>query len=180
MDPRILQAPFYVMIGDIMTQIERAGVDELIHKLSAAVRLKDVETVTQQIKCELEALIRAGTLQLPQAMTQPRADCYARRLLHRDPQLGYTAIVMTWGPGQKTALHDHAGIWCVEGVVEGEMDVTQYQLLEETPAGCRFEPRGSVHASVGSAGCLIPPFDTTRWPTRSIVRRSRCTSTAAR
>ncbi len=27
---------------------------------------------------------------------------------------------MTWGPGQGTPLHDHAGIWCVEGVVEGK------------------------------------------------------------
>ena len=50
---------------------------------------------------------------------------------------------MTWGPGQRTALHDHAGIWCVEGVVEGEMAVTRYELLEEEEDGlCRFAERG--------------------------------------
>ena len=52
---------------------------------------------------------------------------YARRLLHRDPAGRYTAIVMTWGPGQGTAVHDHGGLWCVEGVVDGEIAVTQYR-----------------------------------------------------
>ena len=70
---------------------------------------------------------------------------------------------MTWGPGQRTPLHDHAGIWCVEGVVEGRMDVTQFDLVEESggdaKAGYRFEAKGCVHAAVGSAGCLIPPFE---------------------
>ena len=42
---------------------------------------------------------------------------------------------MTWGPGQRTALHDHAGIWCVEGVMEGEMEVIRYELLEEGADG---------------------------------------------
>jgi len=67
--------------------------------------------------------------------------------------------VMTWGPGQGTPLHDHAGIWCVEGVVSGQMDVTQFDLVEESNDAYRFEAKGCVHASVGSAGCLIPPFE---------------------
>lgn len=39
------------------------------------------------------------------------------------------------------------------------MDVTQYDLVEETGGECRFEAKGCVHAAVGSAGCLIPPFE---------------------
>ena len=58
------------------------------------------------------------------------------------------AVVMTWGPGQRTPLHDHAGIWCVEGVVEGRMDVTQYDLVEQTHDAYRFEAKGCVHAAV--------------------------------
>jgi len=80
-------------------------------------------------------------------------------LLHRSDDLGYVAVVMTWGPGQRTPLHDHAGIWCVEGVVEGQMDVTQFDLVEEADDACRFEMKGCVHASVGSTGSLIPPFE---------------------
>ena len=39
------------------------------------------------------------------------------------------------------------------------MDVTQYQLVEAADDACRFERKGCVHAEVGSAGCLIPPFE---------------------
>ena len=39
------------------------------------------------------------------------------------------------------------------------MDVTQYDLVEQSADGFRFEAKGCVHAAVGSAGCLIPPFE---------------------
>jgi predicted metal-dependent enzyme (double-stranded beta helix superfamily) len=131
----------------------------LISRLDAAVRLADPELITQQIKRELQDAIRARSVSLPDRFRQVRADGYARRLLHRNDDLGYTVVVMTWGPGQGTPLHDHAGIWCVEGVVEGRMDVTQFDLVEESAEAFRFEAKGCVHAAVGSAGCLIPPFE---------------------
>ena len=53
----------------------------------------------------------------------------------------YTAVVMTWGPGQGTAMHDHGGLWCVEGVVEGAMTVTQYHDVVDQPDGSSA-PRG--------------------------------------
>jgi predicted metal-dependent enzyme (double-stranded beta helix superfamily) len=96
---------------------------------------------------------------LPPQFYRTREEGYARRLLHRSDELGYTAVVMTWAPGQGTPLHDHAGIWCVEGVVEGRMDVTQFDLVDERGGRYRFEAKGCVHAAVGSAGCLIPPFE---------------------
>ena len=135
------------------------GLATLIARLDAAVRLNDPAAITQRVKQHLEQAIRERTVSLPDQFHQVRQEGYARRLLHRDDDLGYTAVVMTWGPGQRTPLHDHAGIWCVEGVVEGRMDVTQYDLVEETAERYRFEAKGCVHASVGSAGCLIPPFE---------------------
>ena len=132
---------------------------DLIARLDAAVQLGDTTAITQRVKHELEAAIQARAVMLPERFRLARAEGYARRLLHRNDRLGYTAVVMTWAPGQRTPLHDHAGIWCVEGVVEGRMDVTQYDLVEESSGGCRFEAKGCVHAAVGSAGCLIPPFE---------------------
>jgi 3-mercaptopropionate dioxygenase len=135
-------------------------VDPLIDRLCDAVRLGDVTAIAERIKSDLESFIPAEGLILPEHFRQPKPDAYARRLLYRDDELGFTAIVMTWGPGQRTALHDHAGIWCVEGVLEGTMEVTRYELLEEGEDGvCRFAERGSVTAEAGSAGALIPPFD---------------------
>jgi 3-mercaptopropionate dioxygenase len=135
------------------------GLAQLIERLDAAVQLGDAAAITDCVKRELEVAILARSVRLPQRFHDVRPDSYARRLLHRNDELGYTAVVMTWGPGQRTPLHDHAGIWCVEGVVEGRMDVTQYDLVEQSDDAYRFEAKGCVHASVGSAGCLIPPFD---------------------
>jgi len=134
--------------------------EPLIESLRAAVRLRDTEAIAARIKDTLESFIPAEGLRLPERFRHARPDRYCRRLLYRDPELGFTALVMTWGPGQRTALHDHAGIWCVEGVVEGELEVTRYELLEESKDGvCRFVEQGRVQARAGSAGALIPPFE---------------------
>ena len=135
-------------------------VDPLIDRLCDAVRLGDVGAITERIKDDLESFIPSEGLRLPERFRKMKPGSYARRLLYSDPELGFTALIMTWGPGQRTALHDHAGIWCVEGVVEGQMEVSRYELMEEQEDGlCRFAERGSVHAVAGSAGALIPPFE---------------------
>jgi predicted metal-dependent enzyme (double-stranded beta helix superfamily) len=135
------------------------GLTTLIARLDAAVQLGHADAITRRIKHDLEDAIHDREVTLPARFHRVRPEGYARRLLHRSDSLGYTAVVMTWGPGQGTPLHDHAGIWCVEGVVEGRMDVTQYDLVEEDHDAFRFEQKGCVHAAVGSAGCLIPPFE---------------------
>src|SRR5258707_15021433 len=135
------------------------GLATLISRLDDAVQIGDPEAITQRIKQELQDAIRARSVTLPDRFHRVRPDGYARRLLHRNDVLGYTAVVMTWGPGQGTPLHDHAGIWCVEGVVLGQMDVTQFDLVEESDDAYRFEAKGCVHASVGSAGGLISPVE---------------------
>lgn len=131
----------------------------LVERLDASVRLGEVHTVTSHVKTALCDLIRAHDLEIPDRFCRPLPDRYARRLLHRDDKLGYTAVVMTWGPGQKTSLHDHAGMWCVEGVIAGEMNVTRYDLLEEIGDRCRFTLVEQVRAGIGSSGALIPPYE---------------------
>jgi predicted metal-dependent enzyme (double-stranded beta helix superfamily) len=107
----------------------------------------------------LQEMLAVGGLALDPQYRQPRPDAYARRLFHRDPDGRYTVVVMTWGPGQGTALHDHAGIWCVECVVEGQMEIAQYDLVSRAGDRFRFEERSRVRAGTGAAGCLIPPFE---------------------
>lgn len=143
---------------NVRTTGERS-VDDLIRRLDAAVRLGDVRATTQRVKSELEALCGASAVALPERFSECRPDGYARRLLHRDEELGYTVVVMTWGPRQATELHDHAGIWCVECVLSGAVEVTQYELVERQGARLRFEPQKLVKAGVGTAGCLIPPLE---------------------
>ncbi len=132
---------------------------DLVKRLDAAVAAPTPEAITARVKADLEDILGHGGLSLSERFRTPRPDCYARRLLYQDPANRYTAVVMTWGPGQGTAVHDHGGLWCVEGVVEGEMTVTQYDVQ---PDGDRFRvsPVGRpLSAGVGSAGRLIPPID---------------------
>lgn len=128
-------------------------------EIDRAVRLGDPSAIARHVKEALQQSLNCDGLPLPASFVEPRADGYARRLLHRDPDGLYTAVVMTWGPGQGTPLHDHAGIWCVECVVDGEMEVRQYDLLSEDGGAYRFQAQPCVDAVRGSAGCLIPPFE---------------------
>ena len=135
------------------------GLAELIARLDRSVEAGSAKAVTAAVKADLEEMLGARKLTLPSQLTTPRSDAYARRLLHRDPQGRYSAIVMTWGPGQGTAVHDHGGLWCVEGVVDGEIAVTQYLVQQDSDSYYRVTPIGSLLAGTGSAGCLIPPTD---------------------
>ncbi len=135
------------------------GYAELIARLYVSVAAGTPEAITARVKADLEDLLGRAALQLPDHFRVTRPDCYARRLLYQDPERRFTAVVMTWGPGQGTPVHDHGGLWCVEGVVEGEMAVTQYDVRAEGDH-FRVVPTGKpLVAGVGSAGRLIPPTD---------------------
>ena len=135
------------------------GVDELVARIDRAVQEPTPERITAAVKDTLEEMVGSGTLELAPELTLPKADHYARRLIHRSPEHGYTVIAMTWGPGQGTALHDHSGMWCVEGVLRGNIEVTQYDNLEQRGSRFRFARQGTIVAGVGNAGALIPPFE---------------------
>ena len=142
-----------------MITSEATQVGSLVTRLDDAVTAGSVGTVTCKVKDVLTDLISSGGLQLPERYHGSRPESYARRLLHRDPDGRYSVVVMTWGPGQGTPLHDHAGMWCVEAVAAGAMEVVQYDLLEHRDGLYRFEHRGQVQAGLGSSGCLVPPFE---------------------
>lgn len=133
--------------------------DTLRNRLDAVIHGEPGTQVPELVKAVLIDSMQGGSLTVPPAYCRPVEGSYARRLLHRDPAGGYTMVVMAWGPGQKTALHDHAGIWCVECVVDGNMEVAQYDLTSEEDGRFRFVQRTHVVAGRGSAGCLIPPFE---------------------
>jgi predicted metal-dependent enzyme (double-stranded beta helix superfamily) len=97
---------------------------------------------------------------LPERCRQPEPGCYARHLLHQDPQGRFSIVAMVWGRGQSTPIHDHGGVWCVEGVYEGKIRVNRYDLDAPMKEGCaRFHSFDIVEAGIGSTGSLIPPVD---------------------
>ncbi|MCS6946112.1 MAG: cysteine dioxygenase family protein [Steroidobacteraceae bacterium] len=131
----------------------------LIDLVEEAVRLPAVESIVERLRGGLCELIDSGAAALPAAFTRCLDDHYARRLVHENLARGYSIVAMAWGPRQGTALHDHAGLWCVESVWQGSIEVHQYELLEQRDGWYRFEKCGSIRAGIGSAGCLIPPHE---------------------
>lgn len=147
------------MTTTVDTAARQRGIEPLVDLIDRAVTLGSVEAITHAVQDGMSRLIRDGALSLPPELRRPEADHYARRLVYRSDQHGYVVVAMIWGPGQRTPLHDHAGTWCVEGVLEGSIEVTQYHLLARSDERCRFRPMDSVRTGVGAAGSLIPPFE---------------------
>jgi len=135
------------------------GHDKLVGALDAAVEAGDQHAITAALRNTLCALIRDHDVQLPDCVHEPIVDHYARRELYRSPRHGYSVVAMTWGPGQGTPVHDHSGLWCVEGVWDGQLEITQYELLERDGERFRFRAAGGMQAGPGSAGSLIPPHE---------------------
>ena len=135
------------------------GKDRLVAALDAAVRLQDETAVTAALREALVALFADPTVELPPCVLEPITDHYARRELHASPELGYSVVAMTWGPGQGTHVHDHDGSWCVEGVWHGRLAITRYEPRDRDGGLWRFDDMGSVEAGPGSAGGLIPPHE---------------------
>lgn len=135
------------------------GKDLLLEQIHQAVDNDGPETITNALRECLPGLIQNPEVRLPACVFDCSDDHYCRRMLHQDKELGYTVLAMTWGPSQSTPVHDHAGMWCVEGVWHGEIEVVQFELTERDNDRYRLEPRTTMRTGVGSAGSLIPPHE---------------------
>ena len=144
---------------DALPDLHFPGHEKLVAAIDAAVSSGDEHAVTSALRSTLCGMIRDRDVQLPACVHEPIVDHYARRELYRSPTHGYSVVAMTWGPGQGTPVHDHSGLWCVEGVWDGELEIVQYELLERDGERFHFRAAGGMHAGPGSAGSLIPPHE---------------------
>ena len=147
------------MTDSCCPSVDFPGQDKLVQAIDTAIAAGDQHAVTAAVRTARCRLIKDRDVRLPECVHDPIVDHYARRELYRSPEHGYSVVAMTWGPGQGTPLHDHSGLWCVEGVWDGELEITQYELLENDGERFRFRAAGGIHAGPGSAGSLIPPHE---------------------
>ena len=146
-------------MNETLPDVVFPGREKLVSAIDRAVSSGDEHAVTSALRNTLCALIMDRDVHLPTCVYDPIEDHYARREIYRSPGLGYSVVAMTWGPGQGTPVHDHCGLWCVEGVWDGQLEITQYELLEQEDDRFRFRAAGGMHAGPGSAGSLIPPHE---------------------
>ena len=142
-----------------MLTLDFPGSRLLIDAIDAAVTKPTTHELTDSLRNSLCQLIHGNQVQLPSCVFEACAEHYARRELYRSDEHGYCVVAMTWGPGQGTLIHDHDGMWCVEGVWNGALEIVQYELLEHDTQRYQFQPVGSIQAGAGSAGSLIPPHE---------------------
>ncbi len=77
-----------------------------------------------------------------------------RYLLYKDHDFGFVIMMLVWGQGQKTPIHDH-GTWGVEGVLKNTIAVTTFTLCEQDP-----EEISQIILPEDSVTFVLPPdFD---------------------
>jgi predicted metal-dependent enzyme (double-stranded beta helix superfamily) len=131
----------------------------LVRRLDQAASVQNATTICRNIKDVLMEELGNRRVRIPEEYLAPVPTGYARRLLYKDHASRFSVVVMVWGPGQGTPLHDHAGHWCVECVYEGRIRVTSYDVDHERESDVLFKQVDSVVSGVGAAGALIPPFE---------------------
>ena len=131
----------------------------LVPRLEACLAAGATQDVVRAVQQLLSRAIDVEGLTFPDVVGRTLQDHYARRLLYADRAERFVIVAMAWGPGQRTALHDHAGTWCVEAVVAGRMEIRRFELVGEGPGELRFEERETAIVARGSTGALIPPFE---------------------
>ncbi len=135
------------------------GRDALLQVIDDAYAQPDHEGLTHMLRDGLMRLIRDKVVYLPECVFEPVEGHYARRELYACPERGTTVVAMTWAPGQGTPIHDHCGLWCVEGVWQGQLEITRYELEEDQGDRCRFARFETLVAGTGTAGALLPPHE---------------------
>ena len=141
------------------TALDFRGRDALLAVVEEAYAQPDGESLTHTLRDGLCRLIKDKAVSLPDCVFEPVEGHYARRELYACPERGTTIVAMTWAPSQGTPIHDHCGLWCVEGVWQGQLEITRYELEEEDGDRARFTRYETLMAGAGSAGSLLPPHE---------------------
>ena len=142
-----------------MSYPEFRGRDALLAVIDAAYAEPDGQTLTHSLRDGLCRLIRDRAVSLPDCVFEPVEGHYARREIYACPERETSVVAMTWAPGQGTPIHDHCGLWCVEGVWQGKLEITRYELEETAGDLTRFSMHETLMAGAGSAGSLLPPHE---------------------
>ena len=131
------------------------GLRKLVQVLDNAVAGRSPAHAYAGVRAALPLLVGDAQVQLPAVAYRPHPQHYARHELYCSREHGYCVVAMAWAPGQGAPVHDHDGRWCVEAVWSGQLEVTDWQLLQaDDDAGWRFAQGTSQRQQVGDCAGL--------------------------
>jgi predicted metal-dependent enzyme (double-stranded beta helix superfamily) len=111
------------------------------------------------------ATLRDQLTELVWADGCPRADSffghaqpprYRRQLIAAAPDGGYTMLLIAWPPGYVTPLHDHAGLWGIELVLDGALQVDEY-FSDGDGHAPTLQPHRSLLLGSGDSAVFLDP-----------------------
>ncbi len=145
MTPSDPQDVFDRFVAEVSTGLAKAGTPE---------------AVTLMVEESL-ARILPDSSWLAEEHRKPSGEGFTRSLIFRHPELGFAVVATVWSPGQGTPVHDHGGIWGVEGVVEGTVRIRQFNPVSgEEPAGrIHIRQEREYTARLGDIERLVPGSD---------------------
>ena len=73
------------------------------------------------------------------SLCDERPQEFTRWLYERERDGRYTGLIMVWPAGYSTPIHDHAGLWGIELVLQGSLSVDDYELVAHN--GAQAQPR---------------------------------------
>lgn len=95
----------------------------------------------------------------------PRADSffaktqtprYRRQMIAAAPDGGYTMLLIAWPPGYVTPLHDHSGLWGIELVLDGALQVEEF-FSDGDIASPTLQPQRTLMLGSGDSAVFIDP-----------------------
>lgn len=81
------------------------------------------------------------------------ADCYTRNLVHREEQ--FELLLLCWGAGQKSPIHNHEGQRCWMAVLDGEISETLFHFPDALDASPLIRPKAPARLCARSQVAFI-------------------------
>lgn len=100
---------------------------------------------------KMEDIVRKAIPELQRSCLCTKPVNPGRYLCYKDPELNFVIMLMAWGPGDKSKIHDH-GTWGVEAVLKNSLKVTCYTECEVDP-----QPLDSMIITPGMVMNNTPP-----------------------
>jgi predicted metal-dependent enzyme (double-stranded beta helix superfamily) len=131
-----------------------ADVTEIVQHENDAVKIVDA------IKPLMAKIIEVDGF-LPEQYTKPvsKEQPFGLYLIHKAPQDAFTVMSAIWPPNGGTPVHDHAGSWAVEVILDGSLHTKRFKRLDDDSRPGHAELRQTAELDIPARAIahVIPP-----------------------
>jgi predicted metal-dependent enzyme (double-stranded beta helix superfamily) len=121
---------------------------------------KDATTIVDAIKPLMAKIIEVDDF-LPEQYTKPVSEeqPFGLYLIHKAPQDAFTVMSAIWPPNGGTPVHDHAGSWAVEVILDGSLHTKRFQRLDDDsqPGYAELRQTAELDIPAKAIAHVIPP-----------------------